>query len=346
MDLTVQDGSAAPCGGPERPIAAAPGEELLRRKHVGLEVLAGEPCAAACADTPAAISTAGAAAALRPAMPCHRRTMAEHPCYGHADAYHRCARLHLPVAPRCNLSCRYCVRDFDCVNESRPGVCSRLLTPAEALRRTERVVAEHRDIAVVGIAGPGDALENEETFETLRLVHGRFPELLICLSTNGLLLPERLDDLRAVGVDAVTVTINAVTPATAARIYAHVIHGGRRHQGPAAMSLLLRNQLEGVRGAVRSGMAVKVNSVFIPSLNDGEIPEIASTVAALGATVLNVIPVIPLGELASCAPPSGEALRAVQAACAKSIPVFTNCRRCRADAVGLLGKGRDYAVAG
>lgn len=345
MNATVQDGTTAAVGKEDEAIATASSSPGWQRSDGHLNVLAGDPCAARCARAPDASASIGAA--LRPPMPCHRRrTMAEHPCYGRTDAYHHCARLHLPVAPRCNLSCRYCVRDFDCVNESRPGVCSKLLTPIEALRRTERVMDGHSNIAVVGIAGPGDPLANEETFEALRLVHSRFPDLLICLSTNGLLLPERLDDLRAVGVDAVTVTINAATPATASRIYSHVVHGGRRHEGTAAMSLLLRNQLEGVRGAVGSGMAVKINCVFVPEINGGEVPGIARTAAALGASVLNIIPLIPVGEFASYAPPTGEAVRALQATCEQWIPVFTHCRRCRADAVGLLDGTREFAVAG
>lgn len=44
-----------------------------------------------------------------------------HPCFN-AGARHRVGRIHLPVAPKCNMQCNYCNRDFECVNESRPGV--------------------------------------------------------------------------------------------------------------------------------------------------------------------------------------------------------------------------------
>ena len=55
---------------------------------------------------------------------------AQHPCYN--PGAHDFARMHIPVAPRCNISCNYCNRKFDCLNESRPGVTSEVLTPEEA----------------------------------------------------------------------------------------------------------------------------------------------------------------------------------------------------------------------
>jgi TonB family protein len=65
------------------------------------------------------------------------RRIKEHPCFSE-KACHAFGRMHLAVAPRCNIQCKYCVRDFDCVNESRPGVTSQVLTPQEALsRKTE-----------------------------------------------------------------------------------------------------------------------------------------------------------------------------------------------------------------
>ena len=52
-----------------------------------------------------------------------------HPCFN-ASAHRTHGRIHLPVAPRCNLQCKFCNRKFDCVNESRPGVTSGILCVA------------------------------------------------------------------------------------------------------------------------------------------------------------------------------------------------------------------------
>ena len=55
-----------------------------------------------------------------------------HPCFDDS-ARHRYARVHLPVAPRCNIQCNFCDRKMDCLNESRPGVTSSVLSPGQAV---------------------------------------------------------------------------------------------------------------------------------------------------------------------------------------------------------------------
>ena len=55
-----------------------------------------------------------------------------HPCFND-KVRHTFGRVHLPVAPRCNIQCKFCNRKFDCINESRPGVTSGVLSPAQAM---------------------------------------------------------------------------------------------------------------------------------------------------------------------------------------------------------------------
>jgi nitrogen fixation protein NifB len=65
----------------------------------------------------------------------------EHPCYG-SEAHFKFGRVHLPVAPACNIGCNYCVRKYDCANENRPGVTSKVLTAKEAIEKV-RFTYEH-----------------------------------------------------------------------------------------------------------------------------------------------------------------------------------------------------------
>jgi nitrogen fixation protein NifB len=151
-----------------------------------------------------------------------------HPCFG--GNHHKNGRMHLAVAPKCNIKCGYCTRKHDCANESRPGVTSRLETPAEAIRKVREVMASPivgPIIKVVGIAGPGDPLANEETFETFELVKQEFPDLMLCLSTNGLLLPESIDRLYELGLHSLTVTVNALDPSIAAQVYTRINYQGK-----------------------------------------------------------------------------------------------------------------------
>lgn len=263
-----------------------------------------------------------------------------HPCFNR-KAHARYGRLHLPVAPRCNIQCGYCVRLYDCVNESRPGVASIVLTPEAAMERVRAVVERDGRLSVIGVAGPGDPLANDETLRALRLVHAEYPQVTLCLSTNGLLLPESIEELRRFGRLTLTVTVNAVRPETAARIYRWVRHGGRTLRGMDAGRLMVERQWEGVRRADEAGIVTKLNSVLIPGVNDGEIPLIAERAAGLGVHVMNITPLIAQGDFAGIAPPTPLDIHAMRERCAPFLPLINHCRQCRSDACGMLGEDRD-----
>jgi nitrogen fixation protein NifB len=268
--------------------------------------------------------------------------MDTHPCYS-ARAAKRYGRIHLSVAPRCNLRCRYCDRRFDCANECRPGVTSRVLAPQEAVEVLASAVRRDPRLRVVGFAGPGDPLANEATFQTLELLRGRFPQLSRCLSTNGLLLRERLADLRRSGVDSVTVTMNAVAAGVGAAIYAAVRLNGRVYRDEEGAGVLLERQLAGIAAAVADGMRVKVNAVLIPGVNDTHLPRVARVARTLGVRLMNVMPLYPLGEFAALPEPAEEDLDQVREECAADMEQMRHCAQCRADAAGLLGGCRKLA---
>ena len=110
----------------------------------------------------------------------------KHPCFS-KEAHGKFGRVHLPVAPRCNLQCNFCNRKFDCMNESRPGVTSSILPVTQVMPYLDEVMAKVPNLSVVGIAGPGDPFANpDETMATLRAVREKYPEMILCLATNGL----------------------------------------------------------------------------------------------------------------------------------------------------------------
>lgn len=270
-----------------------------------------------------------------------RLVMNNHPCFS-AEAHKGAGRIHLPVAPDCNIQCGYCVRKYDCVNESRPGVASVVLSAAEAIERVEAVVERHGDIAAIGIAGPGDPLANEATFEALDLVRRRYPHVIGCVSTNGLALPERISDLVASGVRSLTVTINAVMPETAGEVYIWVTGAeGQGLRGVDAGGYLLDHQWEGLRKAVEAGLVVKVNSVLIPGVNDLELPAVAHLASEYGAHLHNILPLIPQNRFSGLEPPSPAEIHAARAECGAYLSQMSHCKQCRADACGIIGKDRD-----
>ncbi len=267
---------------------------------------------------------------------------AKHPCFN-KDAKGQYGRVHLPVAPKCNVKCNFCNRDYDCVNESRPGVTSAVLSPAQASRYMDRVLEAEPRISVVGIAGPGDPMANPiETLETMRRLNEQHPQLLYCLSSNGLALAEKLPALAEAGVSHVTITINAVDTAIGAKIYGWIRDGKVLYRGEEGAKLLLERQLEAVKQAKALGMVVKINTILIPGINDHHVGEIADVVADLGADLMNVLPMKPVAGAAfeNIPEPDGEMLKRVRAEVEQRLPLMRHCRRCRADAVGLLDKDR------
>jgi nitrogen fixation protein NifB len=270
-----------------------------------------------------------------------KAALATHPCYNE-EAHHEFARMHLPVAPKCNIQCNYCNRRYDCVNESRPGVTSKVLTPEQAVDKIGMVLEKIPYLKVLGIAGPGDPLANEETFETLRLIKGKYPELTACLSTNGLALPERAEELYDLGVRFMTVTMNSVDAEIGEKIYSLVLQDGEKLRGREAAERLIENQLEGIRKCIELGMLVKINIVMIPDINDGHIPDIVKKVKDLGAYIINILPLIPVAgtKFEHLRAPTPEERKAMMDLCEQDARMMRHCKQCRADAIGLLADDR------
>lgn len=260
-----------------------------------------------------------------------------HPCFGGGQNSH--GRIHLPVSPGCNIQCKFCERIIS-DTENRPGVTSEILTPQEALETLRRAIKICPQISVAGIAGPGDTLATDYAFETFRLIKKEFPDMIKCMSTNGLLLNERAEEIISVGIDSLTVTVNAVNPQIEAKLNGSIVYHGDRIEGEEGAKILIRNQLAGIKRLSKAGITIKVNTVLVPGINDDHIEVIAKTVHEAGASIYNIIPLIPQHELADIVAPTCEQVDSARTKASKYIDVFRHCQRCRADAAGLIG-GKD-----
>ena len=270
----------------------------------------------------------------------------KHPCYSE-EAHHHYARMHVAVAPACNIQCNYCNRKYDCANESRPGVVSELLTPEEAAHKVLVVAGKIPQMTVLGIAGPGDPLANpEKTFRTFELIAEEAPDIKLCLSTNGLMLPDHVEKIKSLNVDHVTITINMVDPAVGEKIYPWVHYRRKRYRGIEGVKILHERQMEGLEALQKADILGKVNSVLVPGVNDEHLPEVNAAIRERGAFLHNIMPLISAPEhgtyfgLNGQRGPNPKELKAVQDSCAGNLKLMRHCRQCRADAVGLLGEDR------
>lgn len=257
-----------------------------------------------------------------------------HPCFSER-AHSRYGRVHLPVAGECNIGCKYCLRALN-TTEYRPGVAERIISPDEALEKVNEARRKYY-ITVAGIAGPGESLFNEESFETFRLMDKYHPDLMKCLSTNGLLLPDKIGILKELKVSTITVTVNTLDAGTGGEIYDFVNLDGKIYKGKEGAAVLIERQKDGVEKAVRAGFTVKINTVLIPDVNTAQVRDIAEKYSALGAHIMNIIPLIPVSQMRKRRPPSCGELQEARSACGVFITQFRKCRQCRADACGVPG---------
>ena len=259
-----------------------------------------------------------------------------HPCfYGHAHG--QTGRLHLPVSPTCNIRCLFCRRSIDDGNGEGPGLARGILPLERVVETVRRAKILCRELAVVGVAGPGDALAGRHAIEALKLVKANFPDMMTCLSTNGLMLPDMAEELLASGIGHMTVTVNAVEPEILAKICGGITLNNIFISGTGASETLISRQQNGIKAAGRLGAKIKVNMVLVPGINDRHAGEIARQVSSWGAIRMNIIPLIPQFAMKELRAPSADEMDFARKEASKYIEISTHCARCRADACGIPG---------
>lgn len=261
-----------------------------------------------------------------------------HPCFSEI-AHYEVFRIHLPVALKCNIKCKYCDRKIGPhYHTSRPGVSNQIISPNEALKLVNDYIDNQKfKELVIGIAGPGEALYNDETFQTLEQIHDNYPDATLCVCTNGLLLDKHAQLLSNLGVKFLTITINAVSPVIGKNIYAWINYEGKIIRGKEGAKILIEHQLEGLKESAKLGMKIKINSVLIPAINDFHMSTITRAVKDIGAAIHNIMPLIPLSELNHIGAPSCDQLRNLRNQCEQILPQFRLCKQCRADACSIPG---------
>jgi len=262
--------------------------------------------------------------------------MNQHPCFS-SEAHDRIGRVHLPIATRCNIQCNFCERKVCAsVTMQHPGWTAKVLSVGEAVELVRSIMCSRAaGDFVVGVAGPGDPLANEETFEALGLIHHQYPGILKCISTNGLILEDRLPQLLEVGIRALTVTVNASDSRVGQHIYSWAKYQGTIYRGEEAAAILITKQFSGIRKAISAGFSLKVNTVLIPGVNEQHMVKLALRLREAGVRLMNIMPLIPSGKMKSYRAPTCDELRKTRQDCEEVLPQFYRCQQCRADVVYL-----------
>ncbi len=260
-----------------------------------------------------------------------------HPCWSE-DRSQLWERIHLPIARTCNLKCAFCetLAPGAC-HTSFPGVARSIMTPTVALERLEKEINSRPALKIIAVSGPGDPLFSKGVLDTLLQIREKWPDKKLCLSTNGTSVSEKIRKVDKLKLDTISVSMHAITPETASKIYLKGFVDGRSLSGYELGEKVIDNQLRGIEHLAEMGVHVKVNTVLIPHTNNDEIPELALQIATAGAKLQNIIPLIPSGQMKHLNGPTKQEIQLVRRKSLKYIRQFIHCKQCRSDVVGIPG---------
>jgi len=263
-----------------------------------------------------------------------------HPCYSNHrhSLWHR---IHLPVAPVCNVKCAFCSHSVgSSCHTSKPGFSGQIMTPENAVVRTREEIEKNPLLRIVAISGPGEPLANPETFKTLETIRREFKDIAICMSTNGTLLEDKVNWLKKTQVDTISVSMSTASSSTASKIYEWAKFGDDVLQNEDMGSRIVDSQLRGISKASNAGIHVKVNSILIPEINMQDILLLAREIRRAGAALQNIVPLVPNDRFSSYRAPTIKELMDIRKEASNFMKQFSYCKQCRSDVVGIPGFDR------
>ena len=163
--------------------------------------------------------------------------------------------LRISLTDKCNLRCRYCMPE--------EGVCKRghheMMNEDEVVTAVE--VAASLGIRKIRLTG-GEPLVKRNILSICRRVAAVEGINEVCLTTNGILLPELGKQLREAGVSRLNLSLDTLDP----QKYAYITRIGQ-----------LAHFEAGLKAALEAGFdKVKINAVLIGGFNDDEIERLAN----------------------------------------------------------------------
>lgn len=181
--------------------------------------------------------------------------------------------LRVSITDRCNLRCRYCMPD---------GVCKLshedILSYEEILEIVE--AAAELGVKKIRITG-GEPLVRPGCADLCQMISGVPGIQELTLTTNGVLLEQQAEALKAAGVNRVNVSLDTLDPEK----YKKITGGGD-----------ISRVLRGIEKAKEVGLApLKLNAVLIGGFNDNEIEHFVE-LTRNNPVELRFIELMPMGD--------------------------------------------------
>ena len=172
--------------------------------------------------------------------------------------------LRLSVTELCNLRCQYCMPPEGVIKRRH----EEMLTEEEMLCAVR--AATSLGVYKVRVTG-GEPLVKKNILSICRGIREIDGIRELCLTTNGILLPEMAKDLREAGVDRINLSLDTLD----ADRYRKITRGGN-----------LEDALRGLDTALQTGFdRIKINTVLLPDMGISEIRMIADLTMRLPVDV-------------------------------------------------------------
>ena len=163
--------------------------------------------------------------------------------------------LRISVTDLCDLRCRYCM--------PADGVCKRDHSEMMDLEEIAMAVCAAAELGItkVRITG-GEPLVKNGIVDICKVIADTDGIEEVCITTNGIKLPELAKPLRQAGVSRLNISLDTLNPDK----FAYITRNGK-----------LEDALSGIDAALNSGFdKIKLNAVLIGGFNDDEIEDLAS----------------------------------------------------------------------
>ena len=163
--------------------------------------------------------------------------------------------LRVSVTDLCDLRCRYCM--------PADGVCKRDHSEMMDFEEIAMAVCAAAELGItkVRITG-GEPLVKNGIVDICKVIADTDGIEEVCITTNGIKLPELAKPLRQAGVSRLNISLDTLNPDK----FAYITRNGK-----------LEDALSGIDAALNSGFdKIKLNAVLIGGFNDDEIEDLAS----------------------------------------------------------------------
>lgn len=182
--------------------------------------------------------------------------------------------LRLSVTDLCSLRCRYCMPAGGVPKRDRGDVCSL----EELVEITQAAVdCGVRKVRLTG----GEPLVRRGILDICRGISAISEVEELCLTTNGVALPQLAAPLREAGVDRLNISLDTLQPSR----YAYMTRVGR-----------LEDVFRGLEAAAAAGFTgTKLNMVLMKAFNEDEIPDFVNLARRYPLEV-RFIELMPIGE--------------------------------------------------